>query len=136
MRIDHVVLWVDDPLRAVGFYTETLGLEPVRVEEFRAGQAPFPSVRISAETILDLMPRMAASFVNAMVGAEGSAGHPVNHVCLAMSREDYDALARRLDERGVVRKTMERNFGARGVAPVSFYFRDLDGNVLEARFYE
>jgi hypothetical protein len=30
---------------------------------------------------------------------------------------------------------MERQLGARGVAPKAFYFKDLDGNVLEARYY-
>ena len=44
-KLDHVVLWSDDPLRAVEFYEQVVGLTPVRLEEFRAGQAPFPSVR-------------------------------------------------------------------------------------------
>ncbi len=135
MKIDHVVLWVDDPLKSLEFYGKVVGLAGVRVDEFRAGAAPFPSVRVADDAILDLMPRMAAPFVNAVAGGGNSAGHPVNHVCIAMSREQYDAMAARLDERGVVRKAMDRNFGALGVAPRSFYFQDLDGNVIEARHY-
>ena len=135
-RVDHVVLWVGDPLRAVEFYERVVGLHGVRVEEFRAGAAPFPSVRICADTILDLMSRAAAPIVDGMSGAPGSAGHPVSHLCLAMSEAEFEALRRRLEEHAVVASTMmEQSFGARGLAPRAFYFRDPDGNVLEARYY-
>jgi catechol 2,3-dioxygenase-like lactoylglutathione lyase family enzyme len=134
--VDHVVLWTDDPLRAVAFYADVVGLTPVRVDEFRAGAAPFPSVRVSASTILDLMARVAAPVVDAMAGAHGSAGHPMNHVCLSMSERDFESLRTRLASAGVaVSSTMEQSFGAQGLAPRAFYFRDPDGNVLEARFY-
>ncbi len=36
--IDHIVLRVKDPIRSVQWYNHTLGLEPVRVEEFKAGE--------------------------------------------------------------------------------------------------
>lgn len=134
--LDHVVLWTDDPVRAVEFYERVVGLAPVRLEEFRAGTAPFPSVRISPTTILDLMARVAAPVVDAMAGAEASAGHRVNHVCLAMSKEDVTALEGRLEAHGVpVSLPMQQSFGAQGLAPTAFYFRDPDGNVLEARYY-
>ena len=135
--LDHVVFWTDDPLRAVDFYDRVVGLTPVRLEEFRAGTAPFPSVRISATAIIDLMARIAAPVVDAMAGAEASAGHPVNHVCLAMPEEEYTALRGRLEVHGVATSpVMEQSFGAQGLAPRAFYFRDLDGNVLEARYYQ
>jgi glyoxylase I family protein len=137
VRIDHLVLWVDDPIRSVAFYEDVLGFPGVRVEEFRSGAAPFPSVRISPETILDLMPRTMAPALNAVPGAEGSAGNKVNHLCLAMSREAFGELRARLEARGVpVPLTMNQSFGAQGFAPEAFYFADPDGNVLEARFYE
>ena len=134
--LDHVVLWTDDPLRAVAFYTDVVGFAPVRVDEFKAGSAPFPSVRVSERTILDLMARVAAPVVDAMAGADASAGHPVNHVCFSMSERDFQSLRARLDAGGVaVSQTMEQSFGAQGLAPRAFYFRDPDGNVLEARYY-
>lgn len=134
--LDHVVLWSDDPVRAVEFYERVVGLTPVRLEEFRAGTAPFPSVRISPTAILDLMARVAAPVVDAMAGAEASAGHRVNHVCLAMSEADVTALKGRLEANGVaVSPPMQQSFGAQGLAPTAFYFRDPDGNVLEARYY-
>ena len=134
---DHVVFWSDDPLRAADFYERVVGLAPVRLEEFRAGTAPFPSVRISQTAIIDLMARVAAPIVDAMAGADASAGHRVNHVCLAMSEADYMALRGRLEAHGVaISAVMEQSFGAQGLAPRAFYFRDLDGNVLEARYYQ
>lgn len=134
--LDHVVLWTDDPIRAAEFYEHVVGLLPVRLEEFRAGTAPFPSVRISPTAILDLMARVAAPVVDAMAGADASAGHRVNHVCLAMSEAEMNALRGRLEANGVViSPPMQQSFGAQGLAPTAFYFRDPDGNVLEARYY-
>lgn len=134
--LDHVVLWSDDPLRAIDFYTRVVGLSPVRVAEFQAGTAPFPSVRISPSSVLDVMARVAAPVVDALAGADASAGHRVNHVCLAMSEADFRALQGRLEGNGVaLSNVMEQSFGAQGLAPQAFYFRDPDGNVLEARYY-
>jgi catechol 2,3-dioxygenase-like lactoylglutathione lyase family enzyme len=135
-RLDHIVIWVDDPIRSVEFYQRILGLDGVRVADFRAGRAPFPSVRVSADSIIDLTARAGAASVDEMVGSVGSAGHPINHVCLAMSRIDFEALQRRLDENGISASgAMEQSFGARGAAVRSFYFSDPDGNVIEARYY-
>ena len=141
LRLDHVVIWVDDPLRSVEFFETVVGFRGVRVEEFRAGKAPFPSVRIADDAIIDLMARALAPVVNAVAGkaddaTANSAGHPVNHVCVAMSESEFEALKRRLEAHGItVGHVMEHSFGARGYAPRAFYFRDLDGNVFEARYY-
>lgn len=137
VRLDHIVLWVEDPLRSVEFYESVVGLRPVRLEEFRDGTVLFPSARVTAETIIDFMPKTMAAGSNATPGLEGSAGHPVNHLCLAFSREDFTALRARLEERGVaVPVRMENSFGARGHAPETVYFPDPDGNVIEARYYD
>jgi catechol 2,3-dioxygenase-like lactoylglutathione lyase family enzyme len=136
LRLDHVVFWVADPLRSLEFYQQVVGLAGVRVDEFKQAKVPFPSVRVSAESIIDLMPRQMAPFVNSMSGAEGSAGHPVNHVCLSMHQHDYLALRERVERHQTGAPVlMHDSFGARGVAPQAFYFSDPDGNVLEARYY-
>lgn len=135
MRIDHVVLWVADPLRSLEFYETVVGLHAVRVEEFKAGKAPFPSLRVG-EALVDLAPQRMAPMANAFPGAAGSAGNKLNHLCLAMSRAEYDALRARLAERGItVPHVMTDSFGAGGQAPEAFYFGDPDGNVIEARYY-
>ncbi|ASW88833.1 VOC family protein [Mycobacterium marseillense] len=137
MRLDHVVLWTKDPRAAMDFYSKVVGLAPVRFAEFEAGQAPFPSVRVSEDSIIDLMPLEMASGAASSAVAEGSAGRPVNHVCLALSKADYDALEERLQAAGVDTSVrLHHSFGARGWSPHTYYFADPDGNVLEARYYE
>ncbi len=122
---------------ALDFYSRVVGLTPVRSGEFEAGEAPFPSVRVSEDSIIDLMPLQMADGLGSVAGAEGSAGHPVNHVCLAVSKPEYDALDRRLQAEGVETSArMNHTFGARGWAPHAYYFADPDGNVVEARYYD
>jgi glyoxylase I family protein len=135
-RIDHVVFWVEDPRRSLDFYEKVVGFEGVRADEFRADQVPFPSVRVSGESIIDLMLRDAAPFLDSVFGGEGTAGHRVSHLCVAMSPGDYSALRARLEAAGVAMSTpIAGSYGARGQAPEAFYFQDPDGNVLEARYY-
>ncbi|MEU7169125.1 VOC family protein [Streptomyces morookaense] len=116
---DHLVLNVSDAERSLAFYCGPLGLEPVRVEEWRAGQVPFPSVRVSPTTIIDLV--------------EGPRGESnVDHLCLVVEPLDWQAVidAGTFD---VVRGP-SRNFGARGMAE-SLYVRDPDNNTVELRWY-
>lgn len=119
------------------FYSRVVGLAPVRFAEFEAGEAPFPSVRVCEDSIIDLSPLDNVGSTDALTGVDGSAGHPVNHVCLALSKSEYDALDRRLQEAGVdTSARLNGSYGARGVAPQGYYFRDPDGNVVEARYYD
>lgn len=135
-RLDHVVLWVRDPVAAADFYEKVLGLEPLRVAEFTEGTVSFPSVRLNEETIFDLAPLTLAERMRVVPDADKSAGHPVNHVCLALSETGFEALRARLEERGTpVSDISENAFGARGKALRSFYFRDPDANIFEARHY-
>jgi glyoxylase I family protein len=133
MRLDHLVLWVEDPIKTVEWFETVVGLPSVRLDEFKAKKVMFPSVRVSDDTIIDVMPRSAAPIVNAIPGASGTAGHPTNHICLAMTEAEYHALAARLGDRAG--RFMENQYGARGLAPKAFYFRDPDGNIFEARYY-
>ncbi|MFJ5556203.1 VOC family protein [Streptomyces sp. NPDC093250] len=136
-RLDHIVLWVRDPLASAGFYEKSVGMEPVRLTDFSVGEAPFPSVRVNEETILDLMPLAMAERMTMLPGAVESSGHPVNHVCLSLPADRFDALRSRLQEQSVpVTDLSHDSFGARGLARRSFYFRDPDGNVFEARHYD
>jgi catechol 2,3-dioxygenase-like lactoylglutathione lyase family enzyme len=136
-RLDHVVLWVRDPVAAAGFFEKAVGLAPLRLTDFSAGRAPFPSVRVNEETILDLMPRAMAERMTMLPGAAESSGHPVNHVCLSLPAGEFDALRARLQEHSVpVTDLSHDSYGARGLARRSFYFRDPDGNVFEARHYD
>jgi len=134
MRLDHVVLWVRDAREALGFYVDVLGLAPVRREDYERGQAPFPSVRISRGTILDLMEDDASALVEGLTGAAG--GGRLNHLCLSLSAARYAALRERLARHGVpLSAPAAGSFGARGAASAAAYLRDPSGNVIEIRHY-
>ncbi len=136
-RLDHIVLWTTDPRASMDFYTRVVGLEPVRFVEFENNEAPFPSVRVCEDSIIDLLPVDNVASTESLTKVAGSAGHPVNHVCLALSKSEYDALDRRLQAEGVdTSARLNRTYGARGWAPQGYYFADPDGNVVEARYYE
>jgi catechol 2,3-dioxygenase-like lactoylglutathione lyase family enzyme len=117
--LDHIVLNCTDVDRSLAYYTQVLGLEGERVEEWRRGQAPFPSVRVDAGTIIDLFdaPRT---------------GENQNHFCLVMPSAEWEQML----TAGEI--TVERGpttvFGARGTGE-SVYTRDPDGNVVELRRY-
>ena len=117
--MDHLVVNVADVEGSLAFYRGELGLEGVRVEEWRRGEAPFPSVRVSEGTIIDLLQ-----------GAR--TGENVNHFCLTVEPVDLERIRDRsgLD---VIEGPVAR-FGARGIG-TSLYIRDPDGNVIELRYY-
>jgi len=137
MNIDHVVLWVRDQNRALAFYVDLLGLSPERVEEFEAGKAGFPSIRVNSTTIIDLMDGSKVDAVRGFTGGpEDSGGAPINHVCFSMDESEYKTLIAHLNELGVETKSGGVGaFGAQGTASESVYFCDPDGNVLEIRYY-
>lgn len=116
---DHLVLNVRDVERALEFYCGRLGLEPVRVERWRAGEVPFPSVRVTPDTIIDLV-------------AKERGESNVDHICLVVAPLDWPEV---IDSGAftVLEGPVER-FGARGVA-TSIYVRDPDGNTVELRWY-
>jgi catechol 2,3-dioxygenase-like lactoylglutathione lyase family enzyme len=117
--LDHVVLRCDDVESTLAWYLDVLGLEPVRAEEWRAGQVPFPSVRVSDHTIIDLVPGPID---------DGR----LDHLCLVVEAVDLSALAAS-GEFDVVEGPVRR-FGARGDG-TSLYVRDPDGLVVELRHY-
>lgn len=136
MQLDHIVLWTKDVRTAMDFYTRVVGLAPVRFDEFEVGEAPFPSVRVCADSIIDLMPVDGLAGIESLTRGPGSAGYPVNHVCLALSKSEYHALDQRLQAEGVdTGAQLNCTYGARGWAPQAYYFADPDGNVVEARYY-
>ncbi len=116
---DHLVLKCADVETSLAWYCDQLGLEPVRVEEWRAGLAFFPSVRVDERTIIDLIP-----------GTHDDGR--LDHFCLVVAPTDFDAL--KSSGRFDVVDGPGTRFGARGDA-TSLYVRDPDGAVVELRYY-
>lgn len=116
---DHVVLVVEDVERSVAWYARELGLPVERLEEWRAGEVLFPSLRLSADNLIDVI-------------AGERTGENVNHVAIVVEDVDLDALAR--SDRFDVAAGPADLFGARGTGR-GLYVRDPDGNLVELRTY-
>ena len=117
---DHLVLNVTDTELALSFYCEELGLEPIRVDEWRRQEVFFPSVRVNGSTIVDLvqLPRT---------------GENANHFCLVVEPMDFEELKQ--SGRFDVVEGPDRRYGARGDG-TSLYIRDPDQNMVELRYYD
>ena len=117
--LDHIVLRCADVERTLAWYTEVLGLAPVRLDEWRRGEAPFPSVRINDGTIIDL------------IGGPAVDGR-LDHFCVVIEPVDLAAVAR--SGRFEVLDGPDTRYGARGNG-TSLYVRDPDGATVELRHY-
>ncbi len=124
--MDHIVLVCTDVEKSLDWYTNRLGLAAERVEEWRRGETFFPSVRITATTIIDLLPRRDA--------AANPASKNLDHFCVVIDPVDLDALAASGDFE-VASGPTDGLFGAQGYAR-SLYVRDPDGNTVELRSYD
>jgi catechol 2,3-dioxygenase-like lactoylglutathione lyase family enzyme len=116
---DHLVLRCADIESTLRWYVDLLGLETVRVDEWRRGQVPFPSVRVDDGMIIDLV-------------AGPTDDGRLDHICIVVDAVDLAPLAAS-GEFDVVEGPVPR-FGARGEG-TSLYVRDPDGLVVEIRHY-
>ena len=131
-NLDHIVLNVSDIDRSLEFYTNVLGLEGERVEDFKDGRVGFPSVRINEHTIIDLFPTKETG--SKLKENEKRPGN-LNHFCLVVGKDDFSGIVEYLTENRVaIREGPISRWGARGRA-TSVYFLDPDGNEVEIRCY-
>jgi catechol 2,3-dioxygenase-like lactoylglutathione lyase family enzyme len=125
-KLDHIVLNVEDVERSLDFYHGCLGLAAERVDAWRRGALPFPSVRINDATIIDLVRAHRAH-------TEGNTN--LNHFCLVTDDADLSPIVKALSDAGIAIETgPATRSGARGDA-LSIYFRDPDQNLIELRTY-
>jgi catechol 2,3-dioxygenase-like lactoylglutathione lyase family enzyme len=116
---DHLVLVSPDPERLVSWYRDELGIQPERLEEWRAKQVLFVSLRVNDSFIIDVL--------------EGErTGTNVDHVAFVVEGVDLDELA--ASGRFEIEAGPADLFGARGTGR-GLYFRDPDGNLIELRTY-
>ena len=78
--LDHVVMLCRDVEASLAYYTDVLGLTTEDADEWRAGTAFFPSVRVNDSTILDLRPGEPD-------------GKNTDHICLVIEPTDLEELA-------------------------------------------
>jgi glyoxylase I family protein len=118
-ELDHVVLRCREQARMLDFYVRVLGL----VEERRLEGIGLIQLR-AGRSLVDLVPDDGA-------GARERSN--VDHVCLAVTAPDMEAVAAHLASAGVetIGDPMVR-YGARGYG-LSIYCRDPEGNVIELK---
>lgn len=116
---DHVVLVSPQPERLVEWYTTELGLTAERLEQWRRGEVPFVSLRVSDEFLIDIV-------------AGTRTGINVDHLALVVEGLDLDEAA--ASGKFQVEMGPADLFGARGVGR-GLYVRDPDGNRIEIRSY-
>ncbi len=121
--LDHLVLKVSDVEKSLAWYVEMLGLRPEREQEWRAGTAPFPSVRVSPDVVIDIIP------------SRGGVSEPnVDHFCLVADSDTVATIDADRESFRVVQGPVPR-WGAHGMAS-SIYILDPDDNVVEIRSYD
>jgi catechol 2,3-dioxygenase-like lactoylglutathione lyase family enzyme len=127
ITMDHIVLNVQDETSMLDFYTRVLGMETDRLEEDRAGDVSFPSVRLNEGTIIDLFPPK-------MHKKDPASVPNLNHFCMVVDKADWEATRSRLEQEGIEIDGPSQVWGARGEGE-SIYFADPDGNRLELKHY-
>jgi len=127
-ELDHIVLRVRDVETSLRFYAQVLGLPAERVEQWRAGEVRFPSVRLNADTIIDLF-----ASDQQPIGREGSKNQ--DHFCMVIEPTDMEELKAKFEGIGVdIQAGPGKRWGSHGDG-ISLYIYDPDDNVVELRHY-
>ncbi|QND52179.1 VOC family protein [Phyllobacterium sp. 628] len=123
--IDHVVFLVDDMAKALAFYQGVLGCQlgytypALGMEQVWCGSALIVLWDITHPGAESAVPPVAS-------------GRNVDHVCIATSPFDHDALRAHLAAHHVEIEREAMHGGARGMGH-SFYFRDPFDNKIELK---
>ncbi len=130
MNFDHVVLNVKNMDEMVQFYRDVMALAIERLEEYKQGSSLFPFARVSNDNIIDFFPKELWCQDTEVCE---TAHTNMNHFCLVMTVDEWNDLKKRLDDNAIQIEDgpVKRN-GAKGMG-MSIYFRDPDGNLIEAR---
>jgi len=127
-EMDHIVLRNNDVEVSLKFYTEVLGLQAERVDEWRAGEVRFPSARINADTIIDFF-----GTDQEPIGKEGDKNQ--DHYCMVIEPTDMEELKSKFEAMGVeIQAGPGKRWGSHGDG-ISLYIYDPDDNVVELRHY-
>lgn len=125
--LDHFVLRVRDLDGSLAFYRDVLGLPIQFLEEYRAGQRPFVSVRIGSQ-LLDLVPDSTFD------SEAGKTAGGFLHFCVGVPAGTLERTVPWLKQRGVnvLEDQPLPRMGATGMG-LSIYITDPDGYVVELK---
>ena len=127
-EMDHIVLRVKDVETSLRFYCETLGMQPERIEQWRAGEVRFPSASLNADTIIDFF-----GSDQDPIGRDGAKNQ--DHFCMVIEPTDMEALKASFEAMGVdIQAGPGKRWGSHGDG-ISLYVYDPDDNVVELRHY-
>lgn len=127
-EMDHIVLRVKDVETSLRFYSETLGMKTERVEQWRAGEIRFPSVRLNDDTIIDFF-----ASDQEPIGRDGARNQ--DHYCMVIEPTDMEELKSKFEAIGVgIQAGPGKRWGSHGDG-ISLYIYDPDDNVVELRHY-
>ena len=122
---DHMVVNAENVDTLVEFYRDILGMEILRLDEFRQGKVGFVSDRVSPQTIIDIRPSSSMEKVTPNV----------DHFCLIVAPNDMEVLRADLKSRGIqVEEEVRPAWGAQGYGQ-QFKLLDPEGNKIELRCY-
>ena len=108
VSLDHLVVNVKDVDAALSFYGDILGLEVLRLDQFRQGKVGFVSVRASEGSLIDLRPSNGTTH----------ASDNIDHFCLILEPTDMQKLLDELRSRGLrAEGPVSPRWGARGNGP-------------------
>ena len=127
-EMDHIVLRNKDVEVSLRFYTEVLGMQAERVEQWRAGEVRFPSARINPDTIIDFF-----GTDQEPIGKDGVKNQ--DHFCMVIEPTDMEELKAKFEAMGVeIQAGPGKRWGSHGDG-ISLYIYDPDNNVVELRHY-
>lgn len=116
--MDHIVLNVEDDEKMISFYSKVLMMPSERLEEYHAGTVPFPSVRMNADTIIDLFPKKM--WQKTSQATQGRAN--LNHFCIALSKRTWEKLFEQLQANKLtIEEGPVSRWGAQGREPRSIF---------------